>query len=51
MHGSGFLAIWSDLAAEDETDWAHWVTREHSSDRWGSRVLSDAGYSAVWARS
>jgi hypothetical protein len=33
MHGSGFLAIWSDLAAEDETDWAHWMTREHSSER------------------
>lgn len=33
MHGSGFLAIWSDLAPEDETDWAHWMTREHSSER------------------
>jgi hypothetical protein len=22
MHGTGFLAIWSDLAPEDETDWA-----------------------------
>jgi hypothetical protein len=33
MQGSGFLAIWSDLAPEDETDWAHWMTREHSSER------------------
>lgn len=35
MHGNGFLAIWSDLAPEDETDWAHWMTREHSSERVG----------------
>jgi hypothetical protein len=33
MHGTGFLAIWSDLAPEDETDWAHGMTREHSSER------------------
>jgi hypothetical protein len=33
MHGSGFLAIWSDLAPEDETDWAHWMTREHCIER------------------
>jgi hypothetical protein len=33
MHGSGFLAIWSDLWPEDETDWAHWMTREHSIER------------------
>jgi hypothetical protein len=33
MRGSGFLAIWSDLAPEDETDWAHWMTREHSVER------------------
>jgi hypothetical protein len=35
MLGKGFLAIWSDLAPEDETDWAHWMTREHSSERLG----------------
>lgn len=35
MQGKGFLAIWSDLAPEDETDWAHWMTREHSSERVG----------------
>jgi hypothetical protein len=33
MQGSGFLAIWSDLAPEHETDWAHWMTREHSIER------------------
>jgi hypothetical protein len=35
MQGKGFLAIWSDLAPDDETDWAHWMTREHSSERLG----------------
>ena len=35
MQGSGYLAIWSDLAPEDETDWAHWMTREHSLERVG----------------
>jgi len=33
MRGSGFLAIWSDVPPEDETDWAHWMTREHSVER------------------
>ena len=33
MQGSGFLAIWSDLSPEDETDWAHWIMREHSIER------------------
>ena len=35
MQGSGFLAIWSDLSPEDETDWAHWMTREHALERVG----------------
>jgi hypothetical protein len=35
VQGSGYLAIWSDLAPEDETDWAHWMTREHSLERVG----------------
>ena len=35
MQGSGYLAIWSDLAPEDETDWMHWMTREHSAERVG----------------
>jgi hypothetical protein len=33
MEGSGFLAIWSDLSQEDETDWVHWMIREHSIER------------------
>ncbi|HEY3679784.1 MAG TPA: hypothetical protein VGL45_13785 [Bradyrhizobium sp.] len=35
MESPGFLAIWSDLAPEDETDWAHWITREHAAERVG----------------
>src|SRR5215471_4746935 len=35
MPGSGFLAIWSDLLPEDETDWVHWMTREHAIERVG----------------
>jgi hypothetical protein len=35
MQGAGYLAIWSDLAPEDETDWLHWMTREHSAERVG----------------
>jgi hypothetical protein len=35
MEGAGFLAIWSDLAPPDETDWAHWITREHAAERVG----------------
>ena len=35
MEGVGYLAIWSDLAPEDETDWMHWITREHAAERVG----------------
>lgn len=35
MRGSGFLAIWSDLAPDDEVDWSHWITREHAAERLG----------------
>ena len=38
MEGFGYLAIWSDLAPEDETDWTHWITREH-----GRRTRRDRG--------
>ena len=31
----GFLSIWSDIPAEDETDYLHWLTREHASERLG----------------
>ena len=39
---SGFLAIWSDVAAEQETDYLHWLTREHTSER-----LSVEGFAGV----
>ena len=35
MQGSGYLAIWSDLTPEHHTDWAHWITREHATERVG----------------
>ncbi len=35
MQGSGFLAIWSDVEASRETDYLHWLTREHTSERVG----------------
>jgi hypothetical protein len=35
MEGNGYLAIWSDLAPLDETDWMHWITREHAAERVG----------------
>lgn len=31
----GVLAIWSDLAAQTETDYRHWLTREHMAERVG----------------
>ena len=33
MRGAGFLAIWSDVAAQDLTDYRHWLTREHTTER------------------
>ncbi|NOJ47782.1 hypothetical protein [Bradyrhizobium archetypum] len=39
MEGAGYLAIWSDLAPQDETDWAHWITREHAAERVGTFSL------------
>jgi hypothetical protein len=33
MSGTGFLAIWSDIDAEAETDYLHWMTREHAIER------------------
>jgi hypothetical protein len=31
----GFLAIWSDVEREQETDYLHWLMREHTSERLG----------------
>lgn len=33
MHGKGFLIIWSDVEPERETDYIHWMTREHAIER------------------
>src|SRR4029434_8006027 len=35
VQGAGYLAIWSDLTPQDETDWSHWITREHAAERVG----------------
>jgi hypothetical protein len=32
---TGFLAIWSDVTPEQETDYLHWLTREHTTERLG----------------
>ncbi|MGY4434241.1 hypothetical protein ACVWWO_006718 [Bradyrhizobium sp. F1.13.1] len=48
MRGTGFLAIWSDVEAHDLTDYRHWLTREHTTERvttkgfLGSRVFRAA---------
>ncbi len=42
MHGSGFLAIWSDVQPHQETDYLHWLTREHTTER-----VSIPGFLAV----
>jgi hypothetical protein len=33
VNGGGFLGIWSDIAPEIETDYLHWLTREHTIER------------------
>ncbi|MBR0751721.1 hypothetical protein JQ604_05965 [Bradyrhizobium jicamae] len=33
MRGTGFLAIWSDVEADDLVDYRHWLTREHTTER------------------
>jgi hypothetical protein len=33
MRGAGFLAIWSDIEAGTLTDYRHWLTREHTTER------------------
>lgn len=35
MQGNGFLAIWSDVSAAQQTDYLHWLTREHTEERLG----------------
>lgn len=33
MRGTGFLAIWSDVERSNLTDYRHWLTREHTTER------------------
>lgn len=33
MTQNGFLAIWSDVDPADQTDYLHWLTREHVQER------------------
>ena len=33
MRGAGFLAIWSDVEPKNLTDYRHWLTREHTTER------------------
>jgi hypothetical protein len=33
MRGAGFLAIWSDVEPNHLTDYRHWLTREHTTER------------------
>jgi hypothetical protein len=33
MRGAGFLAIWSDIEPDNLTDYRHWLTREHTTER------------------
>ena len=33
MRGAGFLAIWSDIEPKVLTDYRHWLTREHTTER------------------
>jgi hypothetical protein len=40
--GSGFIAIWSDIDPAAETDYLHWMTREHAIER-----LSIPGFLAM----
>lgn len=35
LRGDGLLAIWSDIEAQVETDYQHWLTREHVLERVG----------------
>lgn len=35
VQNTGFLVIWSDVAPEQETDYLHWLTREHTTERLG----------------
>src|SRR5882757_8058274 len=42
MRGAGFLAIWSDVYSGNLTDYRHWLTREHTTER-----VTTSGFLAV----
>src|SRR4051812_31082681 len=42
MRGAGFLAIWSDVEPDNLTDYRHWLTREHTTER-----VTTSGFLAV----
>jgi hypothetical protein len=42
MRGAGFLAIWSDIEPAALTDYRHWLTREHTTER-----VTTTGFLAV----
>src|SRR5258707_1744098 len=39
MRGAGFLPIWSDVEPYNLTDYRHWLTREHTTERVTTRVF------------
>jgi hypothetical protein len=42
MQSAALLAIWSDIDAASETDYLHWLTREHTTER-----ITTSGFIAV----
>src|SRR3954447_15829358 len=42
MRGAGFLAIWSDIEPATLSDYRHWLTREHTTER-----VTTTGFLAV----
>ena len=42
VSAEGMLAIWSDVTPQSETDYLHWLTREHAAER-----VSTAGFLSV----
>ena len=46
MRGAGFLAIWSDVEPDHLTDYRHWLTREHTTERVTTKGFWESAYSA-----
>jgi len=43
MRGAGFLAIWRDVERKDLTDYRHWLTRAHTTER-----VTASGFLPTW---